>query len=120
MSDSEDSPEQLETFGADDYQPVERGDLPDLNDVILDEPTLLQLFEDIRALGQILGVNARGHGARRRASDENIAFDAAKELFLTQAVNGLQIRYIFEGQEWWDTLMHTPEGVRLVRIQQHF
>lgn len=119
MSKTE-TPEDTTSFGPDDYQPVERTDLPELNDVILDDATLLQLFADIRGLTQVLGVAARGHGRNRRADDENLNFDVAQALFLERAVNGLQIRYLHGGQEWWDTLMHTPDGVRLVRIQHDF
>ncbi len=121
MTDSKNNPPEYppETevlFGADDYQPITRDDLPEINDAILDQETVEQLFVDIAALGQILGVSARGHGPQTRASDKNITLELARELFFNRDVNGLQIRYIHDGQEWWDTLMHTPAGTRLVRI----
>lgn len=116
FQDTKSSQQSEEIFGADDYQPVTRAELPRLNDTILDDETLEQLFVDIAALCQILGVTARGHGPQTRASDQNITLSDARELFLARAVNGLQIRYIHAGTEWWDTLMHTPDGTRLVRI----
>ena len=29
---------------------------------------------------------------------------------------GVQVRYVYEGKEWCDTLLAAPGGVRLVRI----
>ncbi len=113
----EEQPEEQEVlFGVDDYQPITREDLPEVNDAILDDETVEQLFIDIGALGDILGVTARGHGPQTRGGEQNITLERARELFLNHDVNGLQIRYIHAGIEWWDTLMHTPAGTRLVRI----
>ena len=38
---------------------------------------------------------------------------------LTQGrVQGVQLRYRYRGVEWWDTVMRTSDGYRLVRMQQ--
>ncbi len=86
---------------------------PVLTESFLDAATLASLFDDIEALGRILLVSVKGQG---RANGESVALRDAYALFRERAVAGVQIRYLHEGQEWWDTLMHTPQGVRLVRI----
>jgi hypothetical protein len=30
---------------------------------------------------------------------------------------GAQLRYSYKGADWWDTLLRTPNGFRLVRIE---
>ena len=44
----------------------------------------------------------------------------ARRLLEERAVRGLQIRYRYDGADWWDTLMVLPEGWRLVRIRHEF
>ncbi|MFU8803468.1 MAG: hypothetical protein ACNA8W_06645 [Bradymonadaceae bacterium] len=95
---------------------IERVDhQPAVNESYLDEETLNQLFDDIEALGQIVLVAIKGHG-EARAGGAGVPLRAAYELFTDHGIAGVQIRYLHDGQEWWDTLMHTPDGVRLVRI----
>ena len=44
------------------------------------------------------------------------ALDAAHRAFVAREIAGVQLRYRFAGEEWWDTLSHTPAGIRLIRI----
>jgi hypothetical protein len=32
----------------------------------------------------------------------------------------VQLRYRYRGRQWWDTLLRTEDGVRIVRIEQPF
>ncbi|MBA2661020.1 MAG: hypothetical protein H0U74_01900, partial [Bradymonadaceae bacterium] len=84
---------------------------PALTQSILDEQTLAALFDDIEALGHILGVTVKGAG-QARAGNEGVSLREAYDLLRERAVAGVQIRYLHDGQEWWDTLMHSPQGVR--------
>lgn len=90
-------------------------ELPPLNEAILDRPTLEQLFLDIGAHTQLLDVAIKG-GAREHAREVSPDLHTARQLLIDGAVRALQLRYRYDGKEWWDTLIVTPEGVKLVRI----
>ncbi|MEZ4361333.1 MAG: hypothetical protein R3B48_14200 [Kofleriaceae bacterium] len=89
--------------------------LPPVQQVVLDAAAVARLFDDIERAGEWLGASAKG--ARRGAPASSFASLAeAKAALLGGAVAGVQLRYRFAGEEWWDTLMPTATGIRLVRI----
>lgn len=88
---------------------------PPLHDLILDDDTVGQLFFDVGAAAELVGVTVKRLGAQRAEGGE-VTLEDAQRLFAARAVGGVQLRYRFAGEEWWDTLAHTPVGVRLVRI----
>ncbi|MBZ0237286.1 MAG: hypothetical protein K8M05_33485 [Deltaproteobacteria bacterium] len=87
-----------------------------VHDALLDEPTTRQLFFDIEEAAELVDVVTKGPGARRAdpvaAAMPSLA-DAQRALASGHAV---QLRYRFGGEEWWDTLVRTSAGVRLIRI----
>lgn len=88
-----------------------------VQDALLDEPTVRQLFFDIDAAGELVDIIYKGQGARRAqpvAGAPSLA-DAQRDLTAGQ-VAAVQLRYRFHGEEWWDTLVRTGAGVRLIRI----
>lgn len=93
--------------------------LPELQQSILDPEMLDQLFADIRAHTELIEIipkfSAQGYVAEKR-----ITLDEGEELFRAGSLRALQIRYSYKGMEWWDTLMNTPQGTRIVRIQHDF
>lgn len=98
-----------------DEQPIE---FPDLNHAVLDEATLAQYFEDLR-LAQVFAVLVKG-GPERYANENSIALETAQKLLAMGLCHGVQIRYLWQDEEWWDTLMQTSEGTRLVRVNHRF
>lgn len=95
--------------------------LPDLNEAVLDAATLEQLFRDLEACVQITEIIPK-LAERRMVTDQTskLTLAQARELLLSGKARGIQIRYRYEGADWWDTLMQTPQGVRLVRIRHEF
>ncbi len=91
--------------------------LREFHEAFIDPETLNQLFRDLEGASEVLAVMAKG-GGRDRAHGGALTLEEGRELFLSKQVKGLQIRYRYEGAEWWDTLMHTPGGVRIIRIEQ--
>lgn len=91
-------------------------DLPDLHQAWLDEATLDDLFRDIELLTEVVAVT-RKDGSQAMASEETLTLARARELLSAGEVRGIQIRYRHQGGEWWDTLLRTPRGVKLVRIR---
>lgn len=90
--------------------------LPPLQDAILDPETLEQLFRDIQRHAVVDEVLLKG-GAALMASEKSVPLAEAEQALRERRVAGVQIRYRYEGANWWDTLMHTPQGVRLIRIE---
>ncbi len=104
----------------DDDEPIELGSderLREYHEAFLDPATLEKLFEDLDVVADILAVLAKG-GNRDRAHGGTMTLDEGKDLFMSKSVKGIQIRYRYDDAEWWDTLMHTPGGVRIIRIEQ--
>ena len=92
-------------------------DLPELQDTLLDEDTVDRLLEDIRTRTSIIAVVPKGD-LGTHSTCEKIPHDSVLDAFIGKSVHAMQIRYLYDDEEWWDTLMHTPGGVRLVRINQ--
>lgn len=89
--------------------------LADLQDAILDPGTVTALFADLAGCTEVLGVLIK-NGPTAPAPDGIIDLARGRDLLDAGSVRGIQIRYRYQGQEWWDTLMRTPLGIRLVRI----
>lgn len=90
--------------------------LPPLYESILDEPTLARLFEDLSTRATMLEIVARGPG-QRRAAGAPLTLAEAQSAFASGELRALQLRYVFEGAQWWDTLTRAEAGVKLLRIQ---
>lgn len=90
--------------------------LPDLHQAELDPQTLQSLFQDLATCAEIFAVVPKagpGH-----TSPESITLEEGRELLLSGHLRGLQIRYKYNGSEWWDTLIQVTGGIRLTRIEQ--
>lgn len=87
--------------------------LPQLSSAILDAATLSALFADLSAcaeVDQVLVKDAAGTNAATAPS-----LDAAQSA-LAAGARAVQIRYRWQERWWFDTLMRTPDGVRIVRM----
>lgn len=94
--------------------------LPDLNMTLLDGAQVRQLLCDIELCTQITEIIPK-YSARGHVPDAAVVTLAqARELLAKRAVRGLQLRYRYEGADWWDTLMLVGDQFRLVRIRHDF
>lgn len=90
--------------------------LPDLQDQVLDDATVAALFRDL-ALVAVLEVRLKAApGAHVLPGTVTLA--EARAAWESGAVRGVQVRYGWEGRVWFDTLLRTPAGARLVRMQE--
>jgi hypothetical protein len=90
--------------------------LPPLQQAPLDAATVDQLFADLATCTQVLAVIPR-HAARTMIVEPSISLADAHAALRAGTLRGVQIRYRYDGREWTDTLLPTPDGgARLVRI----
>lgn len=96
--------------------------LPDLQQSVLDQATLEQLFVDLAALTEITEIIPKMSAEGYVPEQSRMNLDEARGLLFGGQVRGLQIRYNYQGSQWWDTLLPVPgnEGFRIVRIQHDF
>jgi len=89
--------------------------LPALNTATLDADTLRQLCFDIEHGARLLSVSIKHHEER---NSELLRLEPSElcEALIDGRLLGAQLRYIHAEREWCDTLLSTPGGVRLVRI----
>jgi hypothetical protein len=94
----------------------ETPELPDLHESILDEATLDQLFTDIEALTRVVEVIPKTV-SQGYVQEGSISLDEGRQMLRDGDCRALQVRYLYDGALWWDTLMAQPNGTRVVRIR---
>jgi hypothetical protein len=100
----------------------EVADLAPLQQADLDEETLERLLGDLVREAVIDSIAFKGAPDALAASPEGVADPVAALARVREALGagsavGVQIRYRHRGRAWCDTLLRTPEGVRLVRSE---
>lgn len=89
--------------------------LPPICDVLVDAATIDQLFFDIAAAAELIGVTRKARGAQR-ADDDALDLAAAHAALRAGTVGAVQLRYRHAGEEWCDTVISIADGFRLIRI----
>lgn len=95
------------------------GAVPRLHESELDVEGVRQLFEDLDACAEIDRVQVR-YREGGRAVDRKTTLHEARDLLSRGDALMVQIRYLFQGKVWCDTLIVRDGCVRLVRLQQEF
>lgn len=90
--------------------------LPALESAQLTRERVEGLFADIARATTVLAVLVKG-GPEERAAAPTRDLAAARTALLSGAVPSVQLRYVHEGTEWWDTVMRAGDGYRLVRAR---
>jgi len=79
-----------------------------------DDERLRELATDVAALGSEIDVRIKAHAGYVDPGRRLTLDDAIAELVSGGAL-AVQLRYRFEGRLYWDTLLATRPGYRLVR-----
>ncbi len=93
-------------------------DLPELHQAVLDTETLEAYFRDLATCAEVFAAIPKmgpGHVAPR-----SVSLSEGQALLAAGQLRGLQVRYRYQGAEWWDILIVSAETVRLTRIEQKF
>lgn len=91
---------------------------PTVHEALLDDATRDQLFFDVAHAAELLELRIkRLPGALVGAGAAEVSIEEARRLLAEREIVGVQLRYVHGGRTWWDTLLSTPEGTRLVRVE---
>ena len=94
--------------------------LPALHTTVLGAAQVEQLLGDIEACTELVEILPK-YAAQGRVPDAaGVSLAEARMLLATRTVRGLQLRYRYDGADWWDTLIMAVEGYRVVRIRHDF
>lgn len=96
-------------------EPMEEPKLAELTESLLDRATFEAFLDDLEACTQVLDVLVKG-GTKQRTDAKPVGLREAGAMLVEGAVHALQIRYRYDGSEWRDTLLWSPEGLRIVRM----
>lgn len=97
---------------------VTENKLPDLQNTLLDPLVLEQLFRDIQTCTEIIEIIPKFSAGY--VGQTSATLEEARGLLLSKQARAVQIRYQYEGAQWWDTIMAVQDQFRLVRIQHNF
>jgi hypothetical protein len=91
--------------------------LPELQQAELDRQTVEALFADLAAYARVRQVIPKS-AAREMVGQSIVGLDEGREAFLNGSLRGLQIRYTYANEEWWDVLLQPEPGkYRVTRIR---
>ena len=71
---------------------------------------VLQLFDDLRD-----GANVRHVQLRSETTDATVKLSEARDAFASGAAQAIQVRYVFEGENWCDTIMPGDPTTVIIR-----
>lgn len=99
--------------------PDDRKALPELTQAVLDPELLERYFDDLTRCVEVLGILPKQAAREYAGSTEGWGLAEAREAVRTGRIRGVQIRYLYQDAEWWDTLLcPQPGSVRIVRMRQ--
>ena len=94
--------------------------LPELHSSSLDDAQVAQLLTDIEVCTELTEILPKFAAQQRVPDAASVTLAQAREWLATRAVRGLQLRYRYDGADWWDTLMQDGDRYRIVRIRHDF
>ncbi len=92
-------------------------DLPEVEVDVIDEAALRALADAVGEHGTGLEVTVK-HGATMFAPEQTFGLADSVDALVEGAVLGVQLRYRFGELYWMDTILRTPAGYRVVRMQE--
>ena len=90
-------------------------DQPELFEAFWDRDQVDALFADLKQGANIRQVQVRTISGNNRPSDTTVGLEQAHQLLDHGDTKAIQVYYDYDGNSWCDTLMPTPEAIRIVR-----
>lgn len=92
--------------------------MPELLEAVVDASLVARYFEDLARCAEVGEVIPKRAARERACVERPWTLEEAKTAILAGEVRGVQIRYRYAGEEWWDTLIAQENGVRMVRVRR--
>lgn len=92
-------------------------ELPTLHSTLLDAAQVGQLLADIDTCAELVEIRPKYSRQDYVQDRANLTLSEARALLASGAVRGLQLRYRYDGADWWDTLLAADDRFRVVRIR---
>ncbi|MCC6234953.1 MAG: hypothetical protein IT580_20080 [Verrucomicrobiales bacterium] len=112
----------MNTPGTDLVETAPQPDIPPpaplLTEGLVDEALLLRLVADLESCAEILEILAKSGPSTMSESGSRLGMREAFHLLTQRRLRALQVRYRYQGEEWWDSILALPVGFRVVRIRQ--
>jgi len=92
---------------------------PDVADLFMSvvEPDMLrQIFVDIQDHAELLSVGLKSD-SRALSGEPQADLSLAQSWLEDGSLRGLQLRYLFQGEIWFDTLLRLPSGTAFKLIR---
>lgn len=89
--------------------------LSDVQIGVLDGALFEAYFADLEECADVRSVTLK-RGSETHAEELSVSLEQAHLLMLVGSIRGVQIRYLFDGIAWIDTLAAQGDSVRLVRV----
>ena len=95
---------------------VDQSILSGVYEGILTKTRLCEYFDNLEANARDVEIIVAKGCATVHGEECEWTLSECKIFFLNRSVRGVQLRYLYQHSEWWDTLMWTQRGMKLVRI----
>lgn len=95
-------------------------ELPQLHNAVLQDAQLHQLLDDIEQCTELVEILPKFAACGMVSDHSAVSLARARELLSNREVRALQIRYHYDGADWWDTIMVQGDLFRVVRIRHEF
>lgn len=89
--------------------------LPPVHKGQVDTAGLRKLLAEIQEHGQQIDIAIKS-GALQHAHQSNLELCALADMLCSGTVRRAQVRYVFDGKLWADTLSQTQQGFQVVRM----
>ncbi len=90
-------------------------DLPDVRQVVWSLEQVEACFSDLERHAQVYRVQIRSPQATAATAPQTTTLADALAALREQTATAVQVYYQFDEKKWCDTLMPTPDGIRVVR-----
>ena len=94
-------------------EPIE---LPELQDEVVDDETVADLFRDLGALTRVIEIQEKG-APRGHAELLGLDLESAANRYAAGEIRALQIVYVLDNETWCDTLLRQATGTRVLRMR---
>jgi hypothetical protein len=87
-------------------------DAEHLKGLVLSKASVEAFFGDLGLDTTVIEMRVKGGAAEGVVP----TLRAARDAFLRGGASAVQIHYAYKGEDRWDTLMHTRDGIRMARV----